>query len=169
MLGLVANRVQGAKGQSTNLTSVPARDLCDDVVSLPARAPSGRRAPNPHVLFMDDDEHIRVITGGMLESLGYPCDLAFNGAEAIKLYQDRLAAGNPYGVVIMDLNIIGGMGGEEVFQLLHKLDPEIRAIIASGYDNEDKASQLLELGFRGYLAKPYRIVELDHMVKAVLE
>jgi CheY-like chemotaxis protein len=128
-----------------------------------------RSTRGARVLFMDDDEHICVLTASMLESLGYACDPVRNGGEAIRLYQRNLDLNRRYEVVIMDLNIIGGIGGEEVFRVLRELDPGVRAIIASGYDNDDKSEQLLELGFVGYLAKPYRVAELDAMVRAALD
>ncbi|MBM3855226.1 MAG: response regulator, partial [Verrucomicrobia bacterium] len=74
----------------------------------------------------------------------------------------------PYDAVIMDLTVVGGMGGEECFEELRKLDPEVRAIVASGYDNEDMARQFLDKGFLGYLAKPYRVTDLGKVLKAIL-
>jgi two-component system, cell cycle sensor histidine kinase and response regulator CckA len=68
----------------------------------------------------------------------------------------------------MDLTVIGGMGGEEAFRALRELDPEVRAIVSSGYDNEDMARQYLDMGFCGYLTKPYRVTDLGKVIKAVL-
>ena len=63
---------------------------------------------------------------------------------------------------------IGGLGGEETFGLLRQLDPDVRAIVCSGYDNEDIARQYLDSGFCGYLTKPYRVTDLGKVLKAVL-
>jgi YesN/AraC family two-component response regulator len=60
------------------------------------------------------------------------------------------------------------MGGEPCFKLLRELHPDVRAIIASGYDNDDMARQFLEIGFCGYLTKPYRIGDLGRIIKKVL-
>jgi YesN/AraC family two-component response regulator len=60
------------------------------------------------------------------------------------------------------------MGGEAAFKHLRELHPEVRAIVASGYDNEDMARQFLELGFCGYLTKPYRMGDLGRILKKVL-
>ena len=96
------------------------------------RAPSLRFATKTgRILFMDDDEHIRTLTKGMLESLEYKCDLAKDGEEAVQLYKRYLNIGRPYDIVIMDLTIIGGMGGEQTFKVLRELHPEVCAIIAS--------------------------------------
>jgi DNA-binding NtrC family response regulator len=68
----------------------------------------------------------------------------------------------------MDLTVVGGMGGEQCYHELKKLDPEVRAIVASGYDNDDMARQFLDQGFCGYLTKPYRVTDLGKVLKAVL-
>ncbi|MBI2516874.1 MAG: PAS domain-containing protein [Opitutae bacterium] len=134
-----------------------------------------RRAPSFHyanrtgrVLFMDDDPEISYLTGTMLEGLGYKYDLAKNGEEALQFYKRYLNIGRPYDAVIMDLTVIGGMGGEQCFKHLRDLDPNVRAIVASGYDNDDMARQFLDMGFCGYLTKPYRIGDLGRVIKKVL-
>jgi len=134
-----------------------------------------RRAPHLNVatrtgriLFMDDDPQIAHLTGSMLQGLDYKYDLAKNGEEAVQLYKRYLNIGRPYDVVIMDLTIIGGMGGEQTFKVLRELDPNVRAIIASGYDNDEMARQFLDMGFLGYLTKPYRVGDLSRILKAVL-
>lgn len=137
-------------------------------VEVQARRAASFRFGTGRVLFMDDDEKICTLNANMLQSLDYKFDIARNGEEAIKLYQRYLNIGRPYDVVIMDLTVIGGMGGEECFRALHDLDPEVRAIVASGYDNDDMAKRFLDLGFCGYLTKPYRVTDLGKMIKAVL-
>jgi two-component system cell cycle sensor histidine kinase/response regulator CckA len=131
-----------------------------------------RRAPTlrfgtGRVLFMDDDEKICALTAGMLDGLEYKYDIAKNGEEAITLYKRYLNIGRPYDAVIMDLTIIGGMGGEEAFKQLRELDPDVRAIVTSGYDSEEMAKQYLDMGFCGYLTKPYRVTDLGRILKTV--
>ncbi len=140
----------------------------EGAAEMPAlRAPSLRFGTG-RVLMMDDDSKILNLTAGMLESLDYKYDLAKNGEEAISLYQRYLNIGRPYDAVIMDITVIGGMGGEEAFKILRQLDPEVRAIVSSGYDNDDMAQKFLELGFCGYLTKPYRLTDLGKILKTVL-
>jgi two-component system, cell cycle sensor histidine kinase and response regulator CckA len=140
----------------------------DKPVDVQARRAAALRFGTGRVLFMDDDAKISSLTATMLESLDYKFDLARNGEEAIALYKRYLNIGRPYDAVLMDLTVIGGMGGEECVAELKKLDPDVRAILASGYDNEDMARQFLEQGFCGYLAKPYRVTELGKVLKTVL-
>ncbi|WP_169829292.1 ATP-binding protein [Lacunisphaera limnophila] len=146
---------------------LPVADAPEEVVAR--RAPAFNVATRTgRILFMDDDPQISELTRGMLESLEYKCDLASHGAEAVQLYKRYLNIGRPYDAVIMDLTIIGGMGGEQTFKLLREMHPEVRAIIASGYDNDDMARQYRDMGFLGYLTKPYRVGDLGRILKIVL-
>jgi PAS domain S-box-containing protein len=140
----------------------------DKPADIQARRAASLRFGTGRVLFMDDDPKISTLTATMLESLDYKYDLAKNGDEAIALYRRYLNIGRPYDAVIMDLTVVGGMGGEECFNELRKLDPEVRAIVASGYDNDDMARQFLDKGFCGYLTKPYRVTDLGKVLKTVL-
>jgi PAS domain S-box-containing protein len=120
------------------------------------------------VLFMDDDAKICELTGNMLTSLDYKFDIAHNGEEATAFYRRYLNIGRPYDAVILDLTVIGGTGGEATFKQLRELDPDVRAIVASGYDNDDMAKRFLDMGFCGYLTKPYRVTDLGKVLKTVL-
>jgi DNA-binding NtrC family response regulator len=137
-------------------------------VEVQARRAPSLRFGTGRVLFMDDDLKICSLTATMLQSLDYKFDIAHNGEEAVKFYRSYFNIGRPYDAVIMDITVIGGMGGEETFQVLKALDPDVRAIVSSGYDNEDMARRFLDLGFCGYLTKPYRVTELGKVLKAVL-
>ena len=140
----------------------------DQPVEVQARRAPSLRFGTGRVLFMDDDPKICTLTANMLQSLDYKFDIAKNGAEAITFYKRYLNIGRPYDAVIMDLTVIGGMGGEECFKVLKELDPDVRAIVASGYDNDDLARRYLDQGFCGYLTKPYRVTDLGKVIKAVL-
>ena len=129
--------------------------------------PSGRFNTG-RVLFMDDDEKILALTASMLGTLDYKFDLARNGEEAIALYKRYLNIGRPYDAVVMDLTVIGGMGGEECFHALRKLDPDVRAIVSTGYDNDEMNRKFVEMGFLHYLTKPYRIGDLGRALKTVI-
>jgi two-component system cell cycle sensor histidine kinase/response regulator CckA len=160
--------VESEVGVGTAFTVfLPVADQPEEVEAR--RAPSFNFATRTgRILFMDDDPNICLLTGGMLDSLGYKYDLVKHGEEAVQLYKRYLNIGRPYDLVIMDLTIIGGLGGEQTFRVLRDLHPEVRAIIASGYDHDDMARQFLDLGFCGYLTKPYRVGDLARIIKKVL-
>jgi CheY-like chemotaxis protein len=134
------------------------------LASAPPKAVTSGR-----VLFMDDDPHISYLTGTMLETLGYEFDLVKNGNDALKFFESSLNLGRLYDLVILDLTIIDGMGGEEAFKHMRELSPKVKAIIVSGYDNDERAQQfIIKKGFCGYLTKPYRVDDLGAAITQAL-
>ena len=131
--------------------------------SRPRKAP----AANKKILFMDDEEMLRNVTRSMLESLGYEVATACNGEEAIELYTAAKEAGLPFGAVIMDLTIKGGLGGRETIKRLRELDPDVRAIVASGYSNDPVMANFREHGFLDALNKPYQLQDLEKSLEGI--
>jgi PAS domain S-box-containing protein len=121
------------------------------------------------VLVMDDQEVIRDILSQMLTKIGYEIVTAIDGTEAIELFIDSKESGFPFDAVIMDLTIPGGMGGIEAIAKLRDIDPQIRAIVSSGYSNDPVMSNFEKYGFKGVIAKPYRPQELRDILQEVLE
>jgi PAS domain S-box-containing protein len=134
----------------------------------PTRPAPALRFGTGRILLMDDDPKICELTGAMIASLDYTHDVARNGEEAIQLYRRYLAVQRPYDAVLLDLTIIGGMGGEECFKRLRELDPDVHAIITSGYDDDEMIQRYLDMGFVGYITKPYRVNDLGRVLKSVL-
>ena len=91
-----------------------------------------------------------------------------SGSEAIELYNHNLETGHPFDVVLMDLTIPGGMGGGETIKKLLEIDPDVKAIVSSGYSNDPIMANFKEYGFRGCLAKPYKMQDLNQILQQVL-
>ena len=120
------------------------------------------------ILVMDDEEQVRKVVGQMLTYLGYQTVLASDGDEAIRLYSDAVEAGSPYDAVILDLTVPGGMGGKEAIKVLRRLDPQVRAVVSSGYSTDPIMSVYGESGFQGVLEKPYRLHELSDLLHKII-
>lgn len=174
-LSTVRNLVRKHGGQIT-VSSVVGEGTVFRILLPQANQPAQtetRRTPilctgTGRVLLMDDDPDISRLAAGMLASLDYKYDVARNGEEAITLYRRYANVGRPYDLVILDLTVIGGMGGEEAFRQIRDIDKDVRAIVCSGYDSEEMARQYMDMGFVGYLAKPFRLGDLARAIKAVL-
>ncbi len=120
------------------------------------------------LLIMDDEYIIRFTLGQSLKNLEYEVTLTKEGSETISLYKSARESGKPFDVVIMDLTIAGGMGGKETIKKLLKIDPDIKAIVVSGYTSDPIMTNYRKYGFIGVLAKPHEINELDVILQNVI-
>jgi two-component system, cell cycle sensor histidine kinase and response regulator CckA len=120
------------------------------------------------VLVMDDEPVIRDVAGHILKYLGYEAAFARDGAEAIEVYQRARDTGMPVDVVIMDLTVPGGMGGKEAIKRLREIDPDVKAIVSSGYSEDPIMSEFGCYGFSACVAKPYRIQDLGQALQKVI-
>ena len=115
----------------------------------------------PHrVLVMDDELPIRKLAAQLLQRIGCTVATAADGAEAIRLYEAARERGEPFEAVIMDLTVPHGLGGKETIRQLKALDPQVRAIVSSGYSNDPVMANFREFGFCGVVPKPYNTEEL---------
>ena len=120
------------------------------------------------ILIMDDEEMIRDMAGDMLRHLHYEVHLAKDGLEAIAAISQATQAGEPFDAVIMDLTIPGGCGGKEVIKEVRKIDPQVKAIVSSGYSNDPIMADFTKHGFDGVVTKPYGIEELSEVIHKVI-
>jgi PAS domain S-box-containing protein len=125
-------------------------------------------AEKGRVLLMDDEGIIRGVVGQMLDMLGYSVALATEGQEALDLYTSARTSGQPFDAVIMDLTVIGGMGGKEATEKLLALDSDAKIIVASGYSNDPVMAQFRDYGFRDVLEKPFDMKKLAAVLHEVI-
>ena len=121
-----------------------------------------------NVLLMDDEESVLQTAKEMLTFLGYNVELARDGDEAVRLYKMAFISDRPFDVVITDLTVRGGMGGKMAMSELIKVDPDVKAIVSSGYSS-DALSDYRNYGFHDVIPKPYRLQELGKVLSNVLQ
>jgi PAS domain S-box-containing protein len=163
--GMIEVMSEMGKG-STFSVWLPALEAVEDKAEpLPALESAVRKG---RILLMDDDELIRVITGEMIRSLGHEVEFAVNGEEAIAKYQESVLQGRRFDLVILDLTIRGGMGGEKAIEYLLKCDPAIKSVLSSGYADSSAIPDFGALGFKACLSKPYTINMLNDTLNSLL-
>lgn len=153
---------------STFVFYLPAADEQLEISGSRA-AEEARHLHHQRVLVMDDEAGIRELTSQLLSTLGYEVTAVPDGQEAVKLYEGALRRGENFHAVILDATIRGGMGGLATIERLRSLDPQVIAIICSGYSDEAALSEFLAYGFRGALPKPFTRRELADVLQRAFE
>ncbi|KPA17167.1 multi-sensor hybrid histidine kinase [Candidatus Magnetomorum sp. HK-1] len=120
------------------------------------------------ILIMDDQESILKMVGRMINSMGYKADFAYNGSQAIEMYQEAYNSKLSYDLVILDLTIPGGMGGAKAMQELLKINSHVKAIVSSGYSIDPVMSNYKQYGFCGVIPKPYTKSQLADILNKTL-
>jgi CheY-like chemotaxis protein len=117
---------------------------------------------------MDDEPEILGFLQLALKRVGYDADIAREGQEALRLYQEAARSQQPFLAVIMDLTVPGGMGGKEAIRVFREFDPHVRAIVSSGYSNDPVMADFRRYGFAGVVPKPYQLSELARVLREVI-
>lgn len=120
------------------------------------------------LLVMDDDEIVRTVAVMMLTHLGYDVTESGDGEDAVAYYKKAIEEKRPFDAVILDLTIPGGMGGKETINRLTEIDPNVKAIVSSGYSNNPIMSDFTHYGFAGVVPKPYSLAKLSSVVSSVI-
>lgn len=134
----------------------------------PARTQEEAPAVLGRILVMDDDEMVLRVLASMLQNLGHEVVESRHGQECLDAYLGARAAGKPFDLVILDLTIVGGHDGLWTIEQLRKVEPEVKALVVTGYNNAPVVGNPAAHGFVGALAKPATLAELRARVAAVL-
>jgi PAS domain S-box-containing protein len=129
---------------------------------------SAPEAPLPRgsetVLLVDDEESVREVGRQLLSTHGYRVLEADTGEAALELVE---RSRDSVDLVILDY-IMPGMGGRRCLQQLRKIAPRLPVIISSGYSAEATSDDLLMMGARAFVGKPYQVRTLLELVRRVL-
>ncbi len=115
------------------------------------------------VLLADDEPAVLKVGGRMLERLGYEVVLAPDGREALELYQQYDAG---FRCVILDLTM-PHIDGEEAFRQLRRIDPDVRVVISSGYNEQEVTQRFIGRGLAGFIQKPYTLENLAEALEQI--
>ena len=131
-------------------------------------APVGGGKIRGRVLFMDDEAPIRRMVTLMLGRLGCEVEVTADGREAVDRYLAEFGGARPFDLVIVDLTVPGGMGGLEALEKIRAIDPQVKAIVSSGYSSDPVLANHRAYGFAGRVAKPYELDEFRVVLREVL-
>jgi DNA-binding NtrC family response regulator len=117
------------------------------------------------VLVVDDEETIREVATSMLKDLGLESIPAVDGIEAVELFKQHHQHCN---LVLLDMTM-PRMGGEDTFTELCRIDPNVKVILSSGYNEQDATSRFSGKGLAGFLQKPYTLDALSKVISEIFD
>ncbi|THB74951.1 MAG: PAS domain-containing sensor histidine kinase [Desulfobulbaceae bacterium] len=116
-----------------------------------------------HILVIDDDEMLRDIASQMLAELGYKVSSVSSGEEGVRFVEE-----NSVDLLVIDMLMDPGINGRVTYERISKRCPGIKALIVSGYAEDNEVKQTLRLGANGFVQKPYSIFTLSQAIKKAL-
>lgn len=117
-----------------------------------------------HILIADDDDGVRAMLRDLLEDEGYIVSEVKTGTEVLT----RMASGNGYGLLLMDLRM-PGIDGLEVLERLRKNNNDTGVIMITAHGTSSVAIRAMQMGAYDYLVKPFAIEQVLLQVQRFFE
>ena len=117
------------------------------------------------ILLVDDEGIIWDVVIEMLQTLGYTVLLAANGKDCVEIYESNR---DEIDLILLDM-VMPEMNGHDAFFALKEIDPKVNVLLSSGYVEEEDARDVLEAGAKGFLRKPYRMVDLAGAIRGIFD
>jgi len=108
------------------------------------------------ILVVDDDQMVRKVVSSSLSSLGYQIVEAVSGPEAIEIYRARQ---HEIRAVVLDM-VMPGMTGRATYLGLRDINRDVAVLLMSGHSLNEQVQEILDLGVRSFVSKPYSIAVL---------
>jgi CheY-like chemotaxis protein len=137
-------------------------------LQAPVRTQPSRACGPSRILILDDEEAICLLVASALDASGFEVTPATSVAVALQACEEAMRDGEPFSLVICDLSLPGDLSGIQAMQKIRAIDPEIKAIVSSGYDGDPVMRDCRKHGFTAAMAKPYEISKLVRTVGEVL-
>lgn len=133
----------------------------------PRKAPAAGPVPRgtEHILLVDDDPAIVLITREYLERLGYQVSTRDSSLEAWEEFRERPAS---FDLVITDWSM-PAMAGIDLAVAMLQLRPELPVILTTGYEGEKIVAQAKAMGLQYCLIKPLVLSHLGRIVRQALD
>jgi len=154
--------VESQKGHGTVFTILlPVSDV-EPVKEIPKVATESKASAT--VLLVDDEQLLIDVGSQMLEAMGHRVMTAEGGEQALKVYA---AQREQIDLVILDM-MMPDLDGRDTFKALKEIDPAVKVLLSSGYSLDGQATEILDMGCRGFIQKPFNMQELSEKISTVL-
>ncbi len=124
--------------------------------------------PKKRVLVLDDEEMILQLVTDIFNLMNFDVTAVTSAEEAISAFEEASRQGRPFDLCLFDMTLPGNMNGADVLRQIRKIDPNVKAIVSSGFSQEDMDMVKGETGFDAAVPKPYSITVLQETVQKLL-
>ena len=124
---------------------------------------AGERIGAIRVLVVDDERPTRLLMEKELPRAGYLVTSAESGEEALEHLRTR-----DFDVVLLDLKM-PGMGGMEALRRIRDSGASAEVVVLTGHPDVESAIQAMKLGSYDYLTKPFKLSELEEVLRRAAE
>ncbi len=163
-IGRRQDELEGAEG----MPAYPNFDIPNLSVKSQVKDGAEPLLVGTRILILEDDAPIRRLMAATLRRAGHEVVETKEGRETVAVYTDAMQKGERFHLLICDLTIENGVGGVETMRRLLQIDPQVLAIVSSGYSDAPAMSSPAAFGFKGVLPKPYAPTELRAAVHRIL-
>ncbi len=172
-LAAVLGIIRSHKGGIT-VTSTPGKGSTFTLFFPPAsganEAAAARKGTSPPwkqeglALVIDDEDHVRGVTAGMLKSCGLRAETARDGYEGLDLFRARP---QDFDIVLLDMTM-PRLSGEETLTLLREVRPDVRVVFMSGYNRREVVDSLAAGGPLSFIQKPFTLDLLRDQLRQIM-
>jgi len=163
-----AFKVESEPGESSSLMFfLPAIETKENTLAVDAGFEEKKTIINGkgRVLLVDDEAGVIEVCSEMVKSLGYKVEAVSSGSEAIEVLTVK---GDEIDLVILDL-VMPNMTGQETFEKIRALDPEIKVLISSGYSREVEIKKMMGSGCNAFILKPFDVATLSEKLRGIFD
>jgi DNA-binding response OmpR family regulator len=153
-------------GEGTTLTLYFPAETPDAGVLVPEVLPAAQvKGGTETILVVEDEEMLRSLVKEVLTRAGYSVLFAVDGEDALRVYD---AERGSIDLVLLDFGL-PKLAGDEVLVALRERNPEVKVVFSTGYVRKEKSKELLDLGARGVVFKPYTVLDMLDTIRNVLD
>jgi len=158
--GFITVYSEQGKGSTFNIY-LPA---CEIIKDDKKKETDRRIAGTGTILFVDDEEMIIDVGQAILKKLGYNVIVATGGKEAVDVFEKNK---DKIDLVILDM-IMPDMNGNEVFDRIREINPDVKVMLSSGYALNGQAAGIMDKGCNGFIQKPFNVNKLSVKLSEIL-
>ncbi len=116
------------------------------------------------VLVVDDEAVVLDIASMILKTHGYQVFTVKSGEEAVTFLKDTQVD-----LVLLDMLMDPGINGQQTYKQILKFSPDQKALISSGFSENEEVQATLQLGASQFIKKPYTKEQLCLAVRHTLD